>query len=171
MDGKIKIVCSKFASLDTFFWEFVVVLHVLRGERTQSCDAACQDSFDYSHVQVKLFCKLSKRQPNLNALRDETLKGHFARVVHNLHLQREMPWLELDESRISFWEFWDRAISTLGREISKKGTSQNVVSAHPSSTTDKREIPTKLSEAQPQQMQQMQDLLAKQQQQLEKLVS
>ena len=63
-----------------------MVLHVLRGERTQSCDAACQDSFDYSLALVKLFSKLSKQQPNLNALRDETLKGRFAGGVHNLHL-------------------------------------------------------------------------------------
>ena len=36
MNGKIKSVCSKFASLDTFFSEFFVVLQVLRGERTHS---------------------------------------------------------------------------------------------------------------------------------------
>ena len=102
LNGKIKIICSKFASLDTNFSEFFVVLHVLRGERTQSCDAACQDAFDYSLALVKLFCMLSKRQPNLTALRDETLKGRFAGGVRDLHVQREMPWLELDESRISF---------------------------------------------------------------------
>ena len=36
MNGKIKSVCSKFASLDTFFSEFFDVLRVLRGERTHS---------------------------------------------------------------------------------------------------------------------------------------
>ena len=121
---------------------------------------------DYSLALVKLFCKLSKRQPNLTALRDETLKGRFSAGVRDLHLQREMRRLELDESRMSFWEFRDRAISWLGKEIPKKVTSQNVVSALPGATTDSSGI-LKLLEAQQQQMQQMQDLLAKQQQQLD----
>ena len=34
MNGKIKSVCSRFATLDTFFTEFFAVLRVLRGERT-----------------------------------------------------------------------------------------------------------------------------------------
>ena len=36
MNGKIKSVCSKFASLDTFFSEFFAVLRVLRGERNHN---------------------------------------------------------------------------------------------------------------------------------------
>ena len=42
LNGKVKSVCSKFASLDTFFSELFVVLHVLLGERTQSCDAGSE---------------------------------------------------------------------------------------------------------------------------------
>ena len=121
---------------------------------------------DYSLALVKLFSKLSKRQPNLMALRDETLKGRFAAGVRDIHLQREMRRLELDESRMSFWEFRDRGISWLGKETPRKVTSQNVVSALPGATTDSSGI-LKLLEAQQQQMQQMQDLLAKQQQQLD----
>ena len=36
MNGKIKSVCSNVASLDTFFSELLVVLHVVRRDRTHS---------------------------------------------------------------------------------------------------------------------------------------
>ena len=74
---------------------------------------------------------------------------------------------KFDESRMSFLEFRDRGIilSWLGKEI-RKVTSQNVGSTLPVSTTDNSGI-LKLLEAQQQQMQHMQDLLAKQQQQLD----
>ena len=45
---------------------------------------------DYSLALVKLFYKLGKRQPNLTALMDDTLKGRFAAVVRDLNRQREM---------------------------------------------------------------------------------
>ena len=60
---------------------------------------------------------------------------------------------------------WDRGITWLGKGILKKVTTQNVVSALPCATTDNSGI-LKLLEAQ-----QIQNLLAKQQQQLDKLVS
>lgn len=41
MNGKVKSVCSRFASLDTFFTEFFAVLRVLRGERTHSHIMQC----------------------------------------------------------------------------------------------------------------------------------
>ena len=95
---------------------------------------------DYSLALVKQFCKLSTRQPNQTALRDETLKSRFAAGVRDLHLQREMRRLELDESRMYFWEFRDRAISWLGKEIPKKVASQNVGSTLSCTTTDNSSV-------------------------------
>ena len=71
---------------------------------------------DYSLALVKLFSKLSKRQPSLSTLTNETLKGRFASGVRDVSLQREMRRVEFDDSRMSFWEFRDRAVSWIGKE-------------------------------------------------------
>ena len=121
---------------------------------------------DYSLALVKLFSKLSKRQPSLSPLRNETLKGRFASGVRDISLQREMRRLELDDSRMSFWEFRDRAISWIGRELPKKMATHDAMSTTIGREPDNATILKKL-DAQQHQLQRMQEVLTKQQQQLE----
>ena len=121
---------------------------------------------DYSLALVKLFGKLSKRQTSLAPLRNETLKGRFASGVREPHLQREMRRLEMDQPGMSFWEFRDRGVSWLGKEVPKKMVSQDVISTV-AGTGDGNAAIVKVLEAQQQQLQRMQDLLTKQQQQLD----
>ena len=63
MNGKIKSLCSKFASLDTFFSEFFVVLQVLRGERT------------HSHVMQRV---KSPANPNSRLTSDDVKYANYA---------------------------------------------------------------------------------------------
>ena len=79
----------------------------------------------YSFALVKLFSKLSKRQPNQSPLRDETLKERFASGVRDVSLQREMRRLD---SRMTFWEFRDRAVSWIGKELPKKMATHDAMS-------------------------------------------
>ena len=118
---------------------------------------------DYSLALVKLFGKLSMRHTSLTPLRDETLKGRFASGVREPHLQREMRRLEMDQPGMSFWEFRDRGVSWLGKEVPKKMASQDVISTV-AGTCDGNAATLKVLEAQQQRLQGMQDLLTKQQQ-------
>ena len=116
--------------------------------------------------EVKLFSKLSKRQPSLSPLRDETLKGRFASGVRDVSLQREMRRLELDDSRMSFWEFRDRAVAWIGKEEPKKMATHDAMSTTVGRDPDNATILKKL-DAQQHRLQHMQEMLTKQKQQLE----
>ena len=114
---------------------------------------------DYSLALVKLFSKLSKRQPSLSPLRN-------ASGVRDVSLQREMRRLEFNDSRMSFWEFRDRAVSWIGKEVPKKIASHDAMSTTVGRDPDNAAILKKL-DAQQHQLQRMQEMLTKQQQQLE----
>ena len=102
------------------------------------------------------------RQTSLTPLRDETLKGRFASGVREPHLQREMRRLEMDQPGMSFWEFRDRGVSWLGKEVPKKMASQDVISTV-AGTGDGNAATLKVLEAQQQRLQGMQDLTKQQQ--------
>ena len=121
---------------------------------------------DYSLALVKLFSKHSKRQPSLSPLRNDTLKGRFASGVRDVSLQREMRRLEFDDSTMSFWEFRDRAVSWIGKEVPKKMATHDTMSTTVGRDPENATILKKL-DAQQHQLQHMQEMLTKQQQQLE----
>ncbi|XP_038053692.1 uncharacterized protein LOC119737425 [Patiria miniata] len=76
--------------------------------------ASNEDLLTCSLELVKLFTRMSKLDPSIEATKGRTLKGRLAEAVRDEGLQRELRRLNIEAPTLSFFDVRDRAIEWLG---------------------------------------------------------
>ena len=127
---------------------------------------------EYSLALMQLFDKIQKcvgggslsRRGDTNA--DRTLKDKFTEGVRDDHLRRELRRLLMDDERLPFWMFRDRAIKYMGSEIEIEDSKNS------KSTKSKAQVVNQqVTEVTGACNSQFMDMLKSQQEQISKLTS
>ena len=122
---------------------------------------------EYSLALMQLFDKIQKCSGG-GSLRnvDKTLKDKFTEGIRDEHLRRELRRLLIDDERLPFWMFRDRAIKYLGKEAEVSDSKESKSSKSKASVVNEQ-----VTEVTAASNSQLVELLKNQQEQLNQLAT